>query len=121
VFQRTPAYVVPHDNQPVPRWQQLMYRHAPVTQRLARIRTYWTREMLAVGFVRRPELLARAEARWRRHLEHAVADPELRARLTPAYRMGCKRIVPSNVLRLIHTCLPDRAPIQACPAPGLAV
>jgi cation diffusion facilitator CzcD-associated flavoprotein CzcO len=96
VFQRTPAYVVPHDNRPVPRWQQLMYRHAPVTQRLARIRTYWTREMLAIGFVRRPELLARAEARWRGHLERAVADPELRARLTPAYRMGCKRIVPSN-------------------------
>jgi cation diffusion facilitator CzcD-associated flavoprotein CzcO len=96
VFQRTPAYVVPHDNRPVPRWQQLMYRYAPVTQRLARIRTYWTREMLAIGFVRRPELLARAESRWRQHLERAVTDPGLRARLTPGYRMGCKRIVPSN-------------------------
>jgi cation diffusion facilitator CzcD-associated flavoprotein CzcO len=96
VFQRTPAYVVPHDNEPVPRWQQLMYARAPLTQSLARIRTYWTREMLAIGFVRRPQLLAQAEGRWRKHLERAITDPELRARLTPGYRMGCKRIVPSN-------------------------
>jgi cation diffusion facilitator CzcD-associated flavoprotein CzcO len=73
-----------------------MYRRAPLTQRLARIRTYWTREMLAIGFVQRPQLLAQAEGRWRRHLERAIADPELRARLTPGYRMGCKRVALSN-------------------------
>jgi cation diffusion facilitator CzcD-associated flavoprotein CzcO len=31
-----------------------------------------------------------------RHLEKAIADPDLRARLTPDYAIGCKRILPSN-------------------------
>ena len=29
-------------------------------------------------------------------MEKQVADPELRAKLTPSYVMGCKRILPSN-------------------------
>ena len=37
-----------------------------------------------------PEQLAR------RHLEKQVADPALRARLTPDYAIGCKRILISN-------------------------
>jgi cation diffusion facilitator CzcD-associated flavoprotein CzcO len=36
------------------------------------------------------ELLAR------RHLKQAVPDPRLRAKLTPNFRMGCKRILISN-------------------------
>ena len=31
-----------------------------------------------------------------RHMEKQVTDPELRAKLTPSYVMGCKRILPSN-------------------------
>ena len=31
-----------------------------------------------------------------RHLERSVADPALRAKLTPDYVMGCKRILLSN-------------------------
>jgi cation diffusion facilitator CzcD-associated flavoprotein CzcO len=30
------------------------------------------------------------------YLEHKVADPELRARLTPAYPVGCKRVLVSS-------------------------
>ena len=32
----------------------------------------------------------------RRHLATSVTDPELRGKLTPSYRMGCKRILMSN-------------------------
>jgi cation diffusion facilitator CzcD-associated flavoprotein CzcO len=32
----------------------------------------------------------------RRHLEKQVPDPALRARLTPDYAIGCKRVLPSN-------------------------
>jgi cation diffusion facilitator CzcD-associated flavoprotein CzcO len=96
VFQRTPAYVLPHDNRPVTGREQRMYRHLPVTQRASRLAAYWTRELLAVGFVLRPQLLARAEKQWRRHMEKAIADPELRRQLTPDYRMGCKRILLSS-------------------------
>src|SRR5262249_49327827 len=36
------------------------------------------------------------EAWARRHIRRAISDPELRRRLTPTYRLGCKRILPSN-------------------------
>jgi len=32
----------------------------------------------------------------RRYLARSVADPSLRASLTPSYTMGCKRVVPTN-------------------------
>jgi cation diffusion facilitator CzcD-associated flavoprotein CzcO len=36
------------------------------------------------------------EAIARRHLRHQVRDPELRAKLTPSYTIGCKRITMSD-------------------------
>jgi cation diffusion facilitator CzcD-associated flavoprotein CzcO len=37
-----------------------------------------------------------AERAARKHLEVQVKDPELRAKLLPDYRLGCKRILISN-------------------------
>jgi cation diffusion facilitator CzcD-associated flavoprotein CzcO len=68
VFQRTPAYVLPHDNRPVTARERRLYERLPLAQRAARITTYWKREALAIGFLMRPDLLARAEGLWRRHL-----------------------------------------------------
>jgi cation diffusion facilitator CzcD-associated flavoprotein CzcO len=96
LFQRTPAYVMPHGNRPVTRRARLLYRRLPLTQSALRIAAYWSREILVLGFVLRPGILRRAEGLWRRHLEAAVADPGLRERLTPRYRLGCKRVLLSN-------------------------
>jgi cation diffusion facilitator CzcD-associated flavoprotein CzcO len=96
VFQRTPAYVLPHTNRPVRPAERRLYTYLPVTQRAARIATYWTREVLAVGFLMRPQILARAEEMWRAHMERAIADPDMRRQLTPGYRLGCKRVLLSN-------------------------
>ncbi|HEY3981005.1 MAG TPA: NAD(P)/FAD-dependent oxidoreductase [Streptosporangiaceae bacterium] len=96
LFQRTPAYVMPHGNRPVTRRARLLYRRLPLTQSALRVAAYWSREILVLGFVLRPGILRRAEGLWRRHLEAAVADPGLRERLTPRYRLGCKRVLLSN-------------------------
>jgi cation diffusion facilitator CzcD-associated flavoprotein CzcO len=96
IFQRTAPYVVPHNSRPVPPWRRGVYRHVPGAQRLSRVTAYWTREVLAIGFVRKPEILKKAESVWRRHMERAVSDPVKRAKLTPNYDLGCKRVLPSN-------------------------
>ena len=96
VFQRTAPYVVPHTNHPVRPAVRTLYRLVPDAQRLSRALIYWMREMLVFGFVKNPKILKRAEAAWRRHMESAVADPAQRVQLTPAYRLGCKRVLPSN-------------------------
>src|SRR5437016_9268576 len=51
---------------------------------------------MVAGFVVAPGLMRAAERLARRHLQRSVPDPELRARLTPDYRIGCKRILISN-------------------------
>jgi cation diffusion facilitator CzcD-associated flavoprotein CzcO len=96
VFQRTAAYVLPHTNRPVRARERRLYRAVPAAQRVARALTYCQRELLAIGFVLRPQILQRAEAIWRRHMERAISDPRMREQLTPAYRLGCKRVLPSN-------------------------
>jgi cation diffusion facilitator CzcD-associated flavoprotein CzcO len=96
VFQRTAPFVVPHTNHPVKPAIKAMYRLAPATQRASRTLVYWMREFLALGFVKNPKILKRAETAWRKHMESAITDPAMRAQLTPAYNLGCKRVLPSN-------------------------
>ena len=96
VFQRTPPWILPRwDRQfsPMERWA---FRHVPLVQRLARTGIYWGREQMVAGFVLAPNMMRVAEHLARRHLQRSVPDPELRAKLTPDYRIGCKRILISN-------------------------
>lgn len=96
VFQRTPAWVLPHPGRAVSKRAKALYTRLPFTQRLARWADYWTREALVIPFVKRPSMMAGAEKQARAHLEAQVADPELRAKLTPSYRLGCKRVLISD-------------------------
>ena len=96
LFQRTPPWVMPHRDRPITDFERRVYRRFPALQRVARSFVYWSREALVPGFVRNPRYLKFAERIAGRHLAKHVADPELRARLTPSYSFGCKRVLPSN-------------------------
>jgi cation diffusion facilitator CzcD-associated flavoprotein CzcO len=96
VFQRTAPFVVPHTNHPVKPAIKTLYRVLPSTQRASRLLIYWMREILAIGFTKNPKILKKAELAWRRHMQGAVSDPQMRAQLTPTYDLGCKRVLPSN-------------------------
>ena len=94
VFQRTPPWIVPHRDRPIRDWERRLYRTLPAAQLAVRGTVYLARESMVSGFM--GGSLPIAERLARRHLERQVADPELRARLTPHYRLGCKRILLSN-------------------------
>ena len=96
VFQRTAPWVMPHTARAIRSRERSFYRRVPAAQRAVRAGVYAGRELLVPGFTRRPGLLKVAEQLSRRHLRDQVADPELRARVTPDYAIGCKRILPSN-------------------------
>ncbi|MEA2288230.1 MAG: hypothetical protein QOD55_227 [Solirubrobacteraceae bacterium] len=96
VFQRTPPWVVPHGDRPISDRERRVYRRLPPLQRAVRAGVYAGRELLVPGLAYRPRLMKLVERLARRHLERQVPDPALRARLTPAYAIGCKRILPSN-------------------------
>jgi cation diffusion facilitator CzcD-associated flavoprotein CzcO len=95
VFQRTPPWVVPRPDSPIPAWRRRLYRRVPVVQRMVRLLVYLYREWSVVLF-RHPAAMRYFQHAAERHLKRSVPDPALRAKLTPAYTIGCKRILLSN-------------------------
>ena len=96
VFQRTPPWVIPHFDRPVPGLERLVYRLVPQAQDVQRNLFFALYEATGIGFRGHTELIAPIEALGRRHLRRQVRDPVLRAKLEPHYRFGCKRPVLSN-------------------------
>ena len=94
LFQRTPPWIMPHRDRAIRNWERGIYRTIPAAQRAMRAGIYWGRETFVAGFAGGSMPLAERIAR--RHLRSQVADPALRAKLSPRYRMGCKRILISN-------------------------
>ncbi|SDZ28158.1 Predicted flavoprotein CzcO associated with the cation diffusion facilitator CzcD [Micromonospora pattaloongensis] len=95
LFQRTPPWVMPRADRAVTGIEKRLFRHVPGAQRLARAGVYWGREAMAVGFLH-PAVMRVAQRIARTHLNRAIKDPALRAKLTPSYTMGCKRVLLSN-------------------------
>jgi cation diffusion facilitator CzcD-associated flavoprotein CzcO len=96
LFQRTPAWVLPRRDRRISNLERWLYQHLPPAQRLARLGIYLSRESTVGAFTRRPGVLRAAQRMALRNLAAAVPEPGLRARLTPGYVMGCKRILLSN-------------------------
>jgi cation diffusion facilitator CzcD-associated flavoprotein CzcO len=95
LFQRTPPWIVPRIDPAFTARQRWSFRKLPFTQKLNRLREYLFREVAVLG-MRNPDLMRRGEQMAKDHLAAQVKDPELRAKLTPNYSMGCKRILLSN-------------------------
>jgi cation diffusion facilitator CzcD-associated flavoprotein CzcO len=96
VLQRTPPWVLPHNDREIGPALKAIYRRFPPAQRLARESVYWMRELLCAGFVAFRPLLKIVEAMARRQIRKQIDDPELRERVTPDYAVGCKRLLPSE-------------------------
>ncbi|GAA4803016.1 flavin-containing monooxygenase [Nocardioides caeni] len=100
VFQRTPIYVSPKLDGPVPGLVRGAFAKLPLTQRVARLAGTSILELMMVAGVLHFRNLPAANQIGRRaceaHLRRQVKDPELRAKLTPDYDFGCKRPTFSN-------------------------
>jgi cation diffusion facilitator CzcD-associated flavoprotein CzcO len=96
LFQRTPAWVMPDPDRPVTAVERRVFRRLPAVQRLLRAGIYVVQEATVLGTIVDRRLSKGLELVARRHLRAQVADPELRAKLTPGYTIGCKRITFSN-------------------------
>jgi cation diffusion facilitator CzcD-associated flavoprotein CzcO len=95
VFQRTPPWIMPHPNRPMSELERKLYNRLPAAQLAMRAGIYWARETFVLQF--RNERMRRMATRMAlRQLAEQVPDPELRARLTPRYELGCKRILPTD-------------------------
>ena len=95
VFQRTAPWIVPRQDRPFAKLERRIFRRFPLAQRTMRGAIYSFREVLGFAF-RHPWAMRLLQPMARRHLKRSVADPALRAKLTPNYLMGCKRVLISN-------------------------
>ncbi len=96
VMQRTPPWVLPRRDRAVPEWYRSALAAVPPLQQAMRGASSWAREVQLLSFTRQGPFRALGERMARRHLEKQVPDPALRAKVTPHYDMGCKRILVSD-------------------------
>jgi len=96
VYQRTPAWVLPRRNIKIPRPVRAAFTHAPILAKALRAAVYWSAESLSIGLNGHFNLMRPLEniAKW--NIAQGIDDPALRAKLTPTYRIGCKRILGSS-------------------------
>ena len=97
VFQRTPGWVVPRPERRIPEAEKCLLCRFPGLTRVYRLGQYLVRDGMNYRMIRRnPLIRGLFEWRARSFLKKQVEDPELRAKLTPGYEIGCKRVLISN-------------------------
>lgn len=101
VFQRTPIWVVPKVDVPIPPAVQSLFARVPLTQKAARlVNTSMLEALMVVGVLHYKQakpLNKAAAALAKAHLRTSVKDKETRKKLTPDYDFGCKRPTFSNL------------------------
>jgi cyclohexanone monooxygenase len=98
LFQRTPQWILPEPNLPIAEEKRAAYRADPalLADQYAHLAQAFNGAFCAAVAGEAPDVYARMAQACLDNL-NTVADPELRARLTPDYRMGCKRLIVSSL------------------------
>ncbi len=93
VYQRSPGWTMPKMNFSYSERAKRLFERFPIVQRLDRMATFAFMDLGAAAMTGQRWLLKPFRAAGRHQIETAITDPELRARVTPADEVGCKRIM----------------------------
>ncbi|MFK4690415.1 flavin-containing monooxygenase [Streptomyces pristinaespiralis] len=96
LFQRTPPWVMPRVDRKISGAERWLHRQLPFTGTARRGLLWGIRELQVQAFTKRPNELGLVEQLAKANMRKAIKDPALRAKLTPDYRIGCKRILLSS-------------------------
>ena len=96
LFQRTPPWVMPRPDRKITEVEKAVFRRFPLAQKVARAGIYWGRESMVLGFAKLPAIMKQVQKVAEKHLADQVRDPLLRAKLTPDFTLGCKRVLISD-------------------------
>ncbi|WP_405061548.1 NAD(P)/FAD-dependent oxidoreductase [Kribbella sp. NBC_01505] len=96
VYQRSAAWITPKPDRGIGPLERRVHAAFPAGQRLIRNTIYWALEARGAGFAANPKFIKVLERQAKQHLRKQIPDPDLRARLTPDYQIGCKRVMVSN-------------------------
>ncbi|MFF7339499.1 flavin-containing monooxygenase [Streptomyces sp. NPDC008163] len=96
LFQRTPPWVMPRMDRKISGLERKLHRALPATGTARRGLLWGIRELQVSAFTKHPDQLGLVERIAKSNMARAIKDPALRAKLTPSYRIGCKRILLSS-------------------------
>ena len=106
IYQRTPNYIAPRNDRAFLPWEKSLFARLPWINRLYRYCIFMRGELTVFPVVR-----TRHPSRWRsflervlrKHIRNSLNDAELAATMTPAYPLGCKRIlIADNFYRTLN-------------------
>ncbi len=97
IYQRTPNWVMPRQSYAYPGWLKKLFAMAPFLARAYRGLYFTMMEQRFNAFKKGDNRIKRFVRRtFTKHMKEQVTDPVLRAKLTPDYPIGCKRILISD-------------------------
>lgn len=98
VYQRSANYVIKRNDRAYHGWEKSLFRRLPLAQKLLRALVYLRGEWVFYPVLRNnADWMLRLWEKWcRDYREEEISDPALRDKLTPDYRLGCKRILVSD-------------------------
>lgn len=96
VFQRTAPYIIPRQEREYTEGEKRLFHRDPETMRQLRSQLFWEGENSYAQRRAVPQFLEAGKNMALQHLANQVDDPDLRAKLTPDYEPGCKRVLISN-------------------------
>ncbi|MEV6107773.1 NAD(P)/FAD-dependent oxidoreductase [Streptomyces sp. NPDC051940] len=96
LFQRTPPWVLPRMDRKITAAERWLHATVPATTKLRRGLLWGIRELQVSAFTKRPNELGLIEVLAKRNMARSIKDPQTRRKLTPDYRIGCKRILLSS-------------------------
>ena len=96
VFQRTPNYIVPRLDRAFSAFEKWMFRAVPAIDRLNRWFIWRMMDLRFQAFKTGTKSAENFRGLALKYLDAVVTDPALKAKLTPDYPIGCKRILVSD-------------------------
>ena len=96
LYQRTAPWIMPKPDRAISARERQRFQRWPLLQKAWRGLIYGLLESRVIGFAWAPRIMQAAEWLSKGYIQRTIKDPALRAKVTPNYRMGCKRVLISN-------------------------
>ncbi|MDQ3729376.1 MAG: NAD(P)/FAD-dependent oxidoreductase [Actinomycetota bacterium] len=120
VYQRSAPWILPKVDREYPPWERRLFKRFPARVAAARAALFTFFEVGTYGFTGKDWVLAPLAKAADSFREKELSDPVLRARSTPDYAFGCKRLLLTSdwysTLRLPHVELLSGAVTRVTPS-----
>ena len=96
VYQRTAPWVIPRNDRTYKGVEAAALKRFPALRKVYRTGVYWAHEGYVPAFTMAPKMALPAQKAAQANIALGIKDPVLRAKVTPHFAIGCKRILRSN-------------------------